>query len=258
MALEKLKKEIKMTKHNPLDRELSKAEIAQILCGKCNEWKNLDVFVKIGTCKRLYCSDCIKIRKHPLYSIWVGMRRRCRDKKLKDYHRYGGRGIIVCDLWDCNYNPFYYWAIKNGWATGLQIDRKNNNEGYIPENSRFVSRKTNSNNRRRNVLIEYNGQVNTLAQWAEIQNIEKAALYKRYYAGKTGSDLLNPKNAQRKHFMSIKSQYKPATEWAIISGIPYTTIKKRMGAGMSSYTDILSPTKGTNMRLFNKFKQKYL
>ena len=31
MALEKLKKEIKMSKHNPLDRELSKAEKAAIV-----------------------------------------------------------------------------------------------------------------------------------------------------------------------------------------------------------------------------------
>ena len=37
--------------------------------------------------------------KHPLYATWQNMKRRCYDTNNTKYHRYGGRGIKVCDAW---------------------------------------------------------------------------------------------------------------------------------------------------------------
>lgn len=34
-----------------------------------------------------------------LYGIWTMMRQRCANPKAQGYHRYGGRGIGVCDAW---------------------------------------------------------------------------------------------------------------------------------------------------------------
>lgn len=36
---------------------------------------------------------------HPLFGVWSAMVRRCTNPKDKRYHRYGGRGIQVCDRW---------------------------------------------------------------------------------------------------------------------------------------------------------------
>lgn len=43
----------------------------------------------------------------PLNVVYNGMIRRCTDKKFKGYHRYGGRGISVCDEWLHDFQSFY-------------------------------------------------------------------------------------------------------------------------------------------------------
>lgn len=37
--------------------------------------------------------------KHKLYPTWRMMNVRCYDDRHKAYHRYGGRGITVCEEW---------------------------------------------------------------------------------------------------------------------------------------------------------------
>jgi hypothetical protein len=42
---------------------------------------------------------------NPIFKIWSAMMRRCTNPKDKKYHRYGGRGIKVCERWS-NVNNF--------------------------------------------------------------------------------------------------------------------------------------------------------
>ena len=42
-----------------------------------------------------------------LYDIWQGMKKRCYNPHDARYHRYGGRGIMVCDEWKENFIAFY-------------------------------------------------------------------------------------------------------------------------------------------------------
>jgi hypothetical protein len=76
------------------------------------------------------------------------MKWRCANPNCPGYINYGGRGIVVCKEWEDDYSAFRDWAIANGYSEGLQIDRKNNNKGYSPENCRFVTRSQNNKNRR--------------------------------------------------------------------------------------------------------------
>src|SRR3954469_18959096 len=37
--------------------------------------------------------------KHPAYSSWMSMKKRCSNPDSQDYRNYGGRGIAVCEKW---------------------------------------------------------------------------------------------------------------------------------------------------------------
>jgi hypothetical protein len=88
------------------------------------------------------------VSKHPLYVVWKHMVRRCTNDRDKHYKDYGGRGIAVCAEWVGSPDVFVEWGISNGWKKGLQIDRENNDDGYSPDNCRFVKPLKNVNNQR--------------------------------------------------------------------------------------------------------------
>ena len=118
-----------------------------------------------------------------LYGRWANIKDRCHNPKCKDYKKYGGRGINVCDEWRNNFKKFAEWAIENGYRDGLQLDRIDNNKGYSPENCRFVDGKTNSNNRRDNLRVSLFGKLRTISEVAMITGIPAATLYGRLYRG---------------------------------------------------------------------------
>lgn len=79
-----------------------------------------------------------------LYVIWSNMRARCADANNTDY---GGRGIRVCAEW-LSFQPFAAWALKNGYAEHLTVDRIDNDAGYAPENCRWATHLEQSKNKR--------------------------------------------------------------------------------------------------------------
>lgn len=85
-------------------------------------------------------------RKRP-YRIWQNMKTRCLNPKYKQWENYGGRGITICDEWKDNFQAFYDWAIANGYADNLTIDRINNDGNYCPENCRWTTMAEQNKNR---------------------------------------------------------------------------------------------------------------
>ena len=83
-----------------------------------------------------------------LYRIWNNMLQRCKNPNIPEYKWYGKRNIFVCQDWE-NYIAFKDWAMANGYKNNLTIDRINNDDGYYPDNCRWI---TASENTRRSAL----------------------------------------------------------------------------------------------------------
>ena len=113
-----------------------------------------------------------------LFRIWCDMRKRCTNPNQKHYHRYGGRGITVCEEWQ-SFELFYKWAMANGYQDNLTIDRIDNNGNYEPNNCRWSTQKEQQNNRSTNKLITFDGETLNLTQWSEKTGISYRKLVDR-------------------------------------------------------------------------------
>lgn len=112
-----------------------------------------------------------KYEKYPYYkklnSRWSKIKERLYNPNNISYHNYGERGIKMCEEWKNDSFAFYKWAIKAGFRPELLLDRIDNNGDYCPENCRWVDRKTQNRNTRRNVFITYNNKTMCMSEWAE-------------------------------------------------------------------------------------------
>lgn len=115
--------------------------------------------------------------------IWNGMIGRTSSLNNKDFIKYGVRGIRVCDEWKGDFKKFYDWSMSNGYEENLTIDRINNDGNYEPNNCRWATVKTQSNNRRNNVFLNFNNENHTIAQWGEIVGINSETIRARVNRG---------------------------------------------------------------------------
>jgi hypothetical protein len=105
-----------------------------------------------------------------IYWAWKAMKQRCCNPRCQAFRNYGARGITVCKEWE-SFEPFCRWAIENGYAEGLELDRIDNEKGYSPENCRWISRRKNINNRRNTTLLTVNGVTRPRTEWEKIAGI---------------------------------------------------------------------------------------
>jgi hypothetical protein len=99
------------------------------------------------------------------------MKTRCLNANVSCHPDYGGRGITICPEWGNSFEEFSDWALANGYATNLTIDRINNNGNYEPTNCKFSTYQEQENNRRDNYIVTVTGITDTLANMCRLFSV---------------------------------------------------------------------------------------
>lgn len=139
--------------------------------------------------------------KTPTYQIWAAMHDRCRNAANKSFHRYGGRGISVCERWSGRDGFENFLADMGEKPPQLSIDRKNNDGHYEPSNCRWATTVEQTTNRASTRLITFNGETLMLKEWAIRLGLAPTTLALRFKRGWSLTDALTQSNARGiKHF----------------------------------------------------------
>lgn len=93
---------------------------------------------------------------HPIYSNYNQIMQRCYNVESKHYPNYGARGIVLFDEWIDHPDKFIEYVEKElgPKLKGYSIDRKDNDQGYLPGNIRWATPQEQCQNTRRTVLTE--------------------------------------------------------------------------------------------------------
>lgn len=136
-----------------------------------------------------------RMSQSPEFHCYQTMISRCTRKSSAMYHRYGARGIKVCDRWmygEEGLKGFECFLVDMGLKPSKKhsIERENNDGNYEPGNCRWATSMEQANNTSRNVFIEYDGVRCTVSQMARKHGINPSTLRCRIYRGVAVADAL--------------------------------------------------------------------
>lgn len=119
------------------------------------------------------------------YRIWNSMLGRCFNPNDRKYHRYGARGITVCERWRHSF-PAFLADMGPRPSAEYSLDRIENDKDYEPGNCRWATSKTQNRNRGSyNNRIIAGGVERTASEWAEIAGVTSACISYRLKTGWT-------------------------------------------------------------------------
>jgi len=143
-----------------------------VICD-CGESSSIDYY-RFGNGTQKGCRYCgfenggrktHGLGKHPLYSKWSDMLKRCYNPKVDRHSCYGALGIKVCDEWRRDFKNFHDWCLNNGYSKDLELDRIDVHSDYSPLNCRFITHAEQAFNKRNTFYVTYLSDRYCLMQW---------------------------------------------------------------------------------------------
>lgn len=163
------------------------------------------------------------------YRIWAGMRARCFNPRSPFYHRYGGRGIQICDRWKLSFWDFL--SDMGRCPPGLTIERVDNDGNYEPSNCTWASRREQCQNRIGLRKI----QGFTMAEWSRRTGIPEGTIRSRLKLGWTDVDALRVGNF---NVVKLSSGHIPKIRQRIKEGLTHQQIADEFGVDRSTITAV--------------------
>lgn len=116
--------------------------------------------------------------KSPEYQTWSRMKKRCYNSNDKDYHHYGGRGILMNENWKSSFSSFLE-DMGRMPDNGYSIERIDCNKGYTKENCKWIPVKDQPKNTRLTKQITYQDKTQCLADWCRELNLKYSVMRHR-------------------------------------------------------------------------------
>lgn len=100
----------------------------------------------------------------PEYRAWSDAKDRCTNPKKINWHRYGGRGVIMCEEWMESFEAFLNHVGLRP-SPKHSLDRyPNNNGNYEPGNVRWATREQQGNNTSSTRVLVVRGQAMSVTE----------------------------------------------------------------------------------------------
>lgn len=152
-----------------------------------------------------YCAE--QVRTHGMsgskvYAIWESMRQRCSRPSSSYWHRYGGRGIKVCERWQSFEN--FYADMGEPPTEKHSLGRIDNDGDYEPNNVRWETLDQQNNNKVLNHKVTIDGVTKTLTQWAQENGLKPSTVMSRVSYGWNDIDAVTIPSKRGRSYRSIK------------------------------------------------------
>lgn len=161
-----------------------------IVCGQ--ELRNKDTQSCGCIASEIIIKRNIETAKHnlgenPIYHKWYNMMNRCYNPDYDFYHRYGGRGIKVCESW---HDIKIFYNDMGDPPKKSEIDRIDNDGNYCKENCRWTTHKINCQNTSSVVNLTFNNQTKCISEWAKELNLKPSVISLRRKRGLSIEEIL--------------------------------------------------------------------
>ncbi len=104
-------------------------------------------------------------RRTTEYHSWMSMKSRCLRPTHNRYHRYGGRGIKICDRWLESFANFL--SDMGEKPEGHSLGRIDNDGPYSPENCRWETFERQMRNTAVSRMFTLNGVTKNINDWSQ-------------------------------------------------------------------------------------------
>ena len=168
---------------------------------------------------------------HRLYSTWKSMKSRCTNPNVHCYHRYGGRGILICERW--NNFLLFLEDMESSFQEGLTLDRKNTDGNYTPENCRWATKEEQSNNKSDSLKLLFEGEYYTEAQLARKTGVSRTTIQQRRMNNYSVDEMIYGRKGVGKFELEYNGNIYSGKELAELLGIEAATLRYRVRQGWS-------------------------